>query len=244
MLMYNDVKKYIENISNNEDKLISEKVDEVNDILKIKCKCGKTYDSTFYEYLKGKRCRICKNKASYPTRNKYSDEFKKQYVKSKGYKVKKIRTRGNKMILECPEGVEVLIKFTDFKWDGRRCNKECNKCGQSSGEISLYQYAKRNNINYEPHYKIPQCKHIGILEFDCAILDKKGNLKCIIEYDGQNHFREKAIYGGKIGLLEIQERDKIKDDFCKENEICLKRIPYWERHNIDEILDDEIDNII
>lgn len=243
MLPYKDVKNYIAIFSDNNDKLLSAEYNGANDILIIKCKCGKTYDSTFYEYLMGKRCRICKNKAYYP-KEQYSDEYKKLYVESKGYKVKKLKTYGKKMILECPEGVEVLITFTDFRWDGRRCNRKCTKCGKSSGEVSIYQYAKRNNINYEPHYKISDCKYYGILEFDCALFDNKGILKYIIEYDGQNHFREISIYGGKKGLLEIQERDKIKNQFCRENKISLIRIPYWERHNIDEILNKEIDMII
>lgn len=239
MLKYKEVKNYIENVSDNSDKLISEQCNGINDILSIKCKCGKTYDSTFNEYLKGKRCRICKNKKLYPE-GRYSDEFKKRYVESKGYIVKKLKTYGNKMILECPEGVKVLTTFTNFRWDGRRCNRECSKCGQSSGEISIFQYVKRNSINYKPHYKISQCRGVGILEFDCAVFDKVGNLKYIIEYDGQNHFRQKSIYGGEKGLLEIQHRDRIKDEFCKENGIRLIRIPYWERENIDEILNKEI----
>ena len=43
---------------------------------------------------------------------------------------------------------------------------------------------------------------------------------------------------GEWKRLEIQQvRDKIKNKFCKENNIKLIRIPYWKKNNINIILD-------
>ena len=39
-------------------------------------------------------------------------------------------------------------------------------------------------------------------------------------------------------LKEMQRRDQIKTDFCKDNNIELIRIPYWEFDCIEDILED------
>ena len=43
-----------------------------------------------------------------------------------------------------------------------------------------------------------------------------------------------------ILYLEQHKRDKIKNDFCKLNNIYLLRIPYTSFKNIDKILTEEI----
>ena len=61
-----------------------------------------------------------------------------------------------------------------------------------------------------------------------------------IEYDGEQHFRPSAFSGdekeAQAKFEEDQKRDAIKNKFCKDNEINLVRIPYWEFKNIDSIL--------
>ena len=67
----------------------------------------------------------------------------------------------------------------------------------------------------------------------------------MIEYDGEQHFKpirfnkcteEQAIHN----FREIQKRDKIKDDFCKENNIKLVRIPYTQYDKLETIIESEI----
>ena len=41
-------------------------------------------------------------------------------------------------------------------------------------------------------------------------------------------------------LLNVQRRDKIKDDYCKKNGIKLIRIPYWKSEYMEEYLFDEL----
>jgi hypothetical protein len=40
----------------------------------------------------------------------------------------------------------------------------------------------------------------------------------------------------KVLLKDQQHRDEIKNQYCKDHEITLIRIPYWEFDNIEEIL--------
>lgn len=59
----------------------------------------------------------------------------------------------------------------------------------------------------------------------------------LIEYDCAYHFGK--LYendGYEIRVI----HDKKKDDYCKQNNIPLLRIPYWEFDNIENILSKEL----
>jgi very-short-patch-repair endonuclease len=57
-----------------------------------------------------------------------------------------------------------------------------------------------------------------------------------IEYDGRQHFEPIEYFGGFYSLEKQRIKDKIKDNFCKNNNIKLIRIPYYEFDNIEKIL--------
>jgi hypothetical protein len=61
-----------------------------------------------------------------------------------------------------------------------------------------------------------------------------------IEYDGAQHYQVVERWGGVKSFYDRQLKDKIKTDFCKNNNINLLRIPYTEFSNINEILKDNI----
>ena len=62
-------------------------------------------------------------------------------------------------------------------------------------------------------------------------------LNLCIEYDGRQHFEPVEFFGGKEQFKIQKINDKLKDTYCRNNNIDLLRIPYWEFDNIDEILD-------
>ena len=62
----------------------------------------------------------------------------------------------------------------------------------------------------------------------------------VIEYDGKQHFKPVDIFGGQDGFEETQLHDQIKTQYCKDNNIELIRIPYWEKDNIEEILNHKL----
>lgn len=66
-------------------------------------------------------------------------------------------------------------------------------------------------------------------------------LNLIIEYDGEQHYKPIPRKGmskeqAKEQLIIIQKHDKIKTEYCKNNNIPLIRIPYWEKNNIESFL--------
>ena len=79
------------------------------------------------------------------------------------------------------------------------------------------------------------------MPFDFAIFEKNLDLKCLIEHDGEQHYKIcKNFKMSSKDLSEIQRRDKIKTDYCLKNNIKLIRIPYWEKNNIEKILSKEL----
>ena len=91
-------------------------------------------------------------------------------------------------------------------------------------------------MEYIEQYKFKDCVYIDKLVFDFYI----PSLNICIEYDGEGHYKPFRFSKDKKAmqkkLEETQIRDKIKDKYCKENNIKLIRIPYFEFDNIDEIL--------
>lgn len=80
--------------------------------------------------------------------------------------------------------------------------------------------------------------------FDFAIFKKEYPEKIfrLIEFDGEQHFyRTKRMWNSTETVEDIQKRDREKDQWAKDHNIPLVRIPYWERDNItlDMILGDK-----
>lgn len=109
----------------------------------------------------------------------------------------------------------------------RLLNKETISCGciNSIGEYKIAKILSKNNIRFLKEYKFNDCINPETnkkLRFDFYLPD----YNCCIEYDGEQHFKEKECFGGKESFISLQKRDKIKNDFCKEKNIKLFRIPY------------------
>jgi len=109
----------------------------------------------------------------------------------------------------------------------------CSKCQISKGEIKIENYLIKNNINYIYQYKIKYQDRNFYFDFYLP------ELNLAIEYDGIFHFESPSeIFENEV--QKQKERDKLKDQYCQENDINLLRIPYWDFKKIDEILENEI----
>lgn len=117
----------------------------------------------------------------------------------------------------------------------------CPKCAMSRGENSIYTLLKKWNIAFETEYRVDECRNKNPLPFDFAVFDSSGNIAFFIEYDGIQHFEEVAFGGIDIhrqkNLLKYtQHNDNIKKEYCKNSNVSLLTIPYWQFDNIESIL--------
>ena len=107
-------------------------------------------------------------------------------------------------------------------------NGHITSCGcriQSFGEEYIDRLLQEFEIKFIPQYKFDDCKLKYVLRFDFAIMNEYV-LIGLIEYDGKQHFEPIEFFGGLDGFKKTQERDNIKNAYCKTHNIPLLRLPY------------------
>ena len=137
-----------------------------------------------------------------------------------------------KCICQC--GNEVIVKKSNL-FSGNTSSCGCLK--ESKGELLIKQFLISHNIYFESQKSFNDCrfKETGQLaRFDFYL----PNYNLIIEYDGQQHYKEVEIFSDD--LKTIQKRDNFKNQWCKEHNIKMLRIPYFEYNNIEKILLDKL----
>lgn len=113
----------------------------------------------------------------------------------------------------------------------------CPKCNQSKGENKISTYCNFNNIVDISQYRFQDCKFKKLLSFDHYLSE----YNMCIEYQGIQHY-EPVDFAGKgekwaeEQFKENQIKDQVKRDYCKNNNIKLIEIPYWDFNNIEKIL--------
>ena len=225
-LLYQEVKDYIESF---EYELLSIDYKNANTPLLVKCNQGHIYKTTFGNFKRGQRCAICRN-----CNIKYDIDYVKEFIENKNCILldKEYINCKEKLSILCPNGHLWKCSFDNFK-RGRNC-PHCKR--KSRGEDEIKKFLEINNINFTQQYSIDECKYIHKLPFDFYLND----LNIIIEYDGIQHFEEVKNWGGLDKLKLTQEKDRIKNEYCKKNNIKLIRIPYWDFDNIEDILIKEL----
>jgi len=142
---------------------------------------------------------------------------------------------------ECESHGSYLISPNDFI-RGRRCPI----CNDSKGEAKIKEVCRLYNFHYGSQYIFPDLvgERKWPLKFDVPMFYdiKKTKLKCLIEFDGIQHFQWQKGMMSKKQFEELQSRDKKKDKYCIKNSIILIRLPYWDFERIKEILEDILIN--
>ena len=108
-------------------------------------------------------------------------------------------------------------------------------CISSKGEKLISQILRQNEINFVTQYSFDDLvsNKNAKLKFDFAIFNKDNQLSYLIEFDGRQHYQEPdAKWKNNYSLKDQQEREKLKNDYCKKHNIKLKRIPYFQIGNI------------
>lgn len=107
-------------------------------------------------------------------------------------------------------------------------------CVSSRGEKAISQILNHYNINFVTQYTFPDLKgDSSYLRFDFAIF-YNNKLYELIEFDGRQHFvGPDGAWNQASSLEKIQQYDNLKNTYCKEHNIKLIRIPYWQIDKID-----------
>lgn len=98
----------------------------------------------------------------------------------------------------------------------------CPECNMSNGEKKVMKYLSDKNITFDEQHTFADCKNIFCLPFDFYLPD----YNACVEYDGEQHFRPVAFFGGEEKFKQLQRNDAIKTQYCKDHNINLCRIKY------------------
>ena len=231
---YHDVMSYIKSKG---CLLLTDEYDykNVNQLLWVMGTCHHMFQISFVDFKKRKsfECHDC-------LRNEWNIKKIRHWFKVNipGYELlsRKYDNQKTKLKVKCPQE-----HIFEKSWTHILRGQLCPTCSSSGGVQVIHDYLTRNNIDFKREYYFDDCRYERPLPFDFAVF-QNGKLKCLIEFDGRQHFG--PVDFGDVTMEEAEEQfrirqrnDQIKNDYCKKNRIKLIRIPYWEFQNIESILD-------
>lgn len=146
-------------------------------------------------------------------------------------------------LCKCDCGKEVVVEGGNLR------ENRITHCGcqiyYSIGEKNIKEILNDNEILFKKEVTFDNLINPNTnkkLRFDFAILNKNNKIIRLIEFDGEQHKSNvKGIWNSGETLEERKYRDELKNQWAKDNNIPLVRIPYWERDSItlEKILGDK-----
>jgi len=178
-------------------------------------------------HLKGSGCIKCGQSSQKEKRTKPLEEFLKtaNEIHKGKYDYSKVIFKGARTPIQiiCP----IHGEFTQYPGPHLR-GQGCPICQESKGELLIKDILENNNISFIPQYKFTDCtnklqgRSCRKLPFDFYLPE----INTCLEFDGAQHHIPVDWFGGEKTLQKIKYRDKLKDEYCKKNNIQLIRIPY------------------
>jgi very-short-patch-repair endonuclease len=191
------------------------------DKIKIICKEHGIFNQKSNGHLNGKGCPFC-NGGVKLTKNIFIKKSKQIHGNTYDYSLVDYINTKTKVKIICKEhGVFTQLPYQHLS------NNGCPICKESKGEKEIRNILNINNIIYKTQKRFENCKDKLPLPFDFYL----PNYNLCIEYDGKQHFESINFFGGNKSFILQQKRDKIKNIYCKENNIKLLRIKYDENIN-------------
>lgn len=130
-------------------------------------------------------------------------------------------------LCECDCGNKIEVRASSLQ-SGHTYS--CGCFTESKGETKIKQLLKFNKIPFEQEKTFISCRipeTEGVPRFDFYV-----DNKYLIEFDGAQHFQVGGDFATPEKLKQTQFRDQYKNEWCKEHNIPLIRIPYTHLNNI------------
>lgn len=190
-------------------------------ILEIQCPvCGKVFKHTPNNHLRKTGCPFCNDTTI------SFEEFLKRAEELYGNDYEYFKDTYKNFTTE----TKMYCKKHDlifYATPHNHCrHRGCPKCHTHSfGELEIQKFLDKYNIRYITQYRFKDCKYKNTLPFDFYLPD----YNICIEFQGKQHYEEGTIFDRiESDFKERLERDQIKRDYCKQNNIILFEIRFDE----------------
>lgn len=204
--------------------------DNETKMLTFKCPDHGIIEQYIYSHFSGRGCRSCGYALRTITPDEFLERAKKTHPEGYEYELSELNTVNDKITIKHSCGKE---------YQGRVSNhlsgQGCSRCSSSLGEAKTRLFLELRGIRYKDQYKVEGYP----FKYDFYLPD----LKILIEYDGEQHFRPIEYFGGEKTFKLQQRLDKKKDNIAEEEGLYLIRIPFTEYSNLEEFLSRAIDKL-
>ena len=141
-------------------------------------------------------------------------------------------TQQTKWICEC------LLCGTIFSTESYNLRKgQTKSCGciKSKGEYKVGKILSSLELPFKKEFSFKDLLSDNKLplRFDYAIFDNN-KIKVLIECQGEQHYKAIEYFGGEEKFLRQQIYDNKKREYCKQHNIKLIEIPYWDFDKINK----------
>lgn len=217
--------------------ILSDKIINVDTKILCRCKyCNNEWWITPAKLKAGKRCPECKKLKLRKNRQKKKSKIEIE-LQENNPNVEIIGEYINSQsIIRC------RCKIHGIEWESQTWNilhglAGCPICNSSKGENLVADTLDDMSVRYIRQHSFDDCVYKQKLRFDFYLPD----YNICIEYQGEQHYFPVNFKGkGNADyLLEYENniiRDNIKREYCKDNDIMLIEIPYWDKPKTKNIL--------
>ncbi|MEW4105908.1 hypothetical protein [Bacillus thuringiensis] len=136
-------------------------------------------------------------------------------------------------------GKEHQFKSSDFKIkkdgygsrakDGYYCDAYCDCHNISSFQWRTIKILREHNVAYRVEVEFQDLYGVGqrnLLRYDFAVLGSDNSIKCLIECQGEQHYKPVDEFGGVSQYESQVENDKLKRVYAESHNISLFEIKY------------------
>lgn len=191
---------------------------------------GVDYVGLIYESLEVLEC-VNDALESVPTPY-YTQRHKKKYYDITVYKEYRCRCYlcGKEKLVTCDKfGIYPPTPYGYRAYNGYWSEVYCDCHPISSFQWIVNDILIKHNIEYRVEASFPDLYGVGntnLLRYDFSVLNEDGTIKCLIECQGEQHYKPVKEFGGKHQFELQKKNDDLKRIYAEKNSIPLYEISY------------------